>query len=186
MDNIFVKTEEAMSHGRMVTGRQIAWMIWDWFKTDIHKSTFSNFEDINGLCWKGDTPSQMEQFLQDWDYLIDNLGPNTMTIDAQRDMFHSTWCKSTVLKEDIAHYKRARAKGPGVDPDFTIEFMIQTIAAFCSTTSKVSNFCQTSLSLPRREAESCFDMLFNLTRVFTFYELHMISRGFSLVLQYWL
>ena len=28
-----------------------------------------------------------------------------------------------MLKEDIAHYKRARAKGPGVDADYSMEFM---------------------------------------------------------------
>ena len=77
----------ALTNLTMITGRQVAWMILDWFKTDIHKSTFSCFEDVNNLGWKGDTPSQMEGFLNDWDYLIDNLGTGTMNEDAQRDMF---------------------------------------------------------------------------------------------------
>ena len=72
-------------------------MILDWFKTDIHKSTFSCFEDINNLAWKGDTAAQMESFLNDWDYLIENLGPNTITVEAQRDMFASKWMKSSIL-----------------------------------------------------------------------------------------
>ena len=45
---------------KVVTGRQVAWMIWDWFIPDINKYTFSRFEDINGLGWKGDAPSQIE------------------------------------------------------------------------------------------------------------------------------
>ena len=50
-----------------------------------------------------------------------------MTIEAQMDVFNSKWPKSTVLKEDIAHYKRARAAGPGVDPDFSMGCMLQSM-----------------------------------------------------------
>ena len=74
---------------KIVAARQVAWMILDWSKTDIHKSTFSRLEAINGLGWKGDSPAQMENCLQDWDYLIDNLGPDTMSAAAQRGMSHS-------------------------------------------------------------------------------------------------
>ena len=111
-------------------GRQVAWMILDWFKTDIHKSTFSCFEDISNIGWKGDTPSQMEQFLNDWDYLVENLGPNMLTEEASKDMFASKWFQSNALKEDIAHYKRARAKGPNVDPDFTLLFMRRSMEIY--------------------------------------------------------
>ena len=51
---------DALNIGKLVTGRQVAWMILDWFKTDIRKSTFSSFEDSNGHGWKGDTPTHME------------------------------------------------------------------------------------------------------------------------------
>ena len=49
---------------------------------------------------------------------MEHLGPNTMSEDARNDMFNSKWSKSTVLKGDIAHYRRARAKGPGADSDY--------------------------------------------------------------------
>ena len=88
--------------------------------TQVH---LFKFEDINSLSWKGDSQSQMEKFLQDWDYLVENLGPNTMGAEALRDIFQSKWSNPTVRKEDIAHYKRARAKGPGVDADYILEVM---------------------------------------------------------------
>ena len=110
----------ALKRWKVVTGRQVAWMVLDWFKTDIHRSTFSSFEDINSLSWKGDSQSQMEKFLQDWDYLVENLGPNTMGPEALRDMSQSKWLNSTVLKDDTDHYKRARTQGPGVDADYSM------------------------------------------------------------------
>ena len=51
---------DALKQMNMVTGRQVAGTNLDWFTRDMHKSTFSSFEDINGIGWKGDTPSQME------------------------------------------------------------------------------------------------------------------------------
>ena len=40
-----------------------------------------------------------------------------------RYRFQSQWSNSTVLKEYIDHYKRARAKGLGVDADYSMGFM---------------------------------------------------------------
>ena len=49
---IIAKLEsDALKQMKVVTGRQVAWMILDWFKTDIHKSTCPSFEDINGVGW---------------------------------------------------------------------------------------------------------------------------------------
>ena len=58
--------------------------------------------------------------MNDLDYLNDNLGPDTMSAAAQRDMSHSKWSTSNVLKEDIAHCRRDLAKGPGIDPYFSL------------------------------------------------------------------
>ena len=52
-----------------------------------------------------------------------------MTIEAQTYMCYSKWSRSTVIKEDIAHYKRARARGPGVDSDFSIDCMRRSMGS---------------------------------------------------------
>ena len=73
----------------MFGGTHTAWMIVYGFKTDTHNSTFSCFEDMIKLAWPCDSRSHMEGILNEWDSLIENIGPTAMTIEAHRDLFAS-------------------------------------------------------------------------------------------------
>ena len=71
---------------RLLTGRQVAWMILDYVRTDRYKTTFTTFADIASLPWAGDSPDQMESFLRNWDIIIDNMPEPGMPLDQQRDL----------------------------------------------------------------------------------------------------
>ena len=43
------KEMDAYKRNTTITGRQIVFMIYEWFKTDAHMSTFFSFNDLEGL-----------------------------------------------------------------------------------------------------------------------------------------
>ena len=67
------KEMEASKNNSTITGRQIARMIYEWFKTDVHMSTFFSFNDLAALTWLGDKPADMERFLQSWGHVLEPM-----------------------------------------------------------------------------------------------------------------
>ena len=103
-----------------MSGRQTAKMVNEWFKTDEHMSQMYGHNDIQNLPWGGDSPAQMETFLQLWDHIEDNL-EEKLSEKARRDCFYAKVKLSQVLQQDLAHY--GRAKSITDDPDFSYAFL---------------------------------------------------------------
>ena len=76
----------AIKEGKLITGRQVAWKILEWFKTDAYQNTYSTMSDLSNLGWRGDSAAQMEHFLVDWDYMLEHL-PQVLGDESMRDMF---------------------------------------------------------------------------------------------------
>ena len=128
---------------RIIKGRQVVWMIYDWFKTKPHMQSHHSYNDLHSLTWKGDSTQQMEDFMTQWDWLVSKMGPYTDFFNewVLRDLLHAkmlnTKCQSLVV--DLQHFKRAKAKGesftsPGVltptDPDFSLAFLRNIIEIY--------------------------------------------------------
>ena len=62
-----VKEQDAFKRDATLNGRQIVWMIYDWFRTDANISTFYSLADLSRIEWLGDKPADMQRFLQTWD-----------------------------------------------------------------------------------------------------------------------
>ena len=51
LDSLFVKTEEAMKRGTMVSGRQIIWLVYDYNSTERNMDTVYDIEGLSKLKW---------------------------------------------------------------------------------------------------------------------------------------
>ena len=87
---------DAILKNKLITGRQIAWKILEWFKTDAYHNTYSTLTDLANLAWKGDLPVDMETFLTDWDYLVKHLPPS-VSEEQLRDICFSKWENTAFL-----------------------------------------------------------------------------------------
>ena len=95
----------------LLTGRQIAWMIINRFKTNRFRSDFTSYADMYVLKWAGGSPDIMEAFLRSWDLLVDNLPEPKLPLDQLRGLFVDEYEQSTAMKEHVWAYKRARVIG---------------------------------------------------------------------------
>ena len=110
------KELEALEKDETLKGRQVAWMVLEHYQTNTNMSSMYGMQDLLRLDWKGDQPDQMESFLKSWDFLV-RVVDTKFNESVYRDIFYESVSKSATLKEDIAHYKRLRAKGVA-HPDF--------------------------------------------------------------------
>ena len=100
------------------------------------------YQDLNVLTWKGDTPAEMEFFLQQWDHIVGNITDTRMiSEDVLRDLMYEKMKSSKVLNVELSHFKRARAKGVHptvggaddgrpIDPDFCLEYLRNCIETY--------------------------------------------------------
>ena len=101
---------DALKEGKVPTGRQHVWMMYDYFKTEPHMQEFYNHFTITTLKWFGDKPHRMQQFLDIWDKVWNNC-VDPPGSDVKRDMFYEQMKQSTALKTDVDHFAREKAKG---------------------------------------------------------------------------
>ena len=71
------KEDEAWQNDTTITGLQVAWMIYDYFKTEDHMSQVYGLNDLTDLTWYGD--NRMLDFLQQWDFILDHLEGDTLS-----------------------------------------------------------------------------------------------------------
>ena len=150
------KEEELVAIGKTITGRQVAWMIYEYFRTDAHTQHFSSLQDLMSLAWRGDSPAQMEQFLQNWDYIVRSLDQRLDHIDVQ-SCFFEKWQNSRILSADVMWCKRARARGPG-DPEFTLEFMRRSMEIHIKDSHALKNTADSKAQFGHQKRENNLPM----------------------------
>ena len=91
---------------RLMTGRQILYMVRESFRTEAHMDVFYNLQDLMAVRWVGD--DQMPKFLEKWDTVTEGMGPETIQEKTLRYLFLEQVSHSTVLAEDVAHYHRLK------------------------------------------------------------------------------
>jgi hypothetical protein len=70
------KSVSALREGKLITGRQIVYMIVDHFKLNDSMAMVYSITDITAIKWRGDAPEQVSQFKSDWENILDNMDPN--------------------------------------------------------------------------------------------------------------
>jgi len=112
------KENDAILLMTTLTGRQIAFLILEWFRNDEdHLGVVYSFNDLNEIQWLGD--DRMDEFVYNWDSIQTNFeGWDSMPAKVFRDMFHKRWETSKVLKGDVEYYNRLDNNHPDRSMDF--------------------------------------------------------------------
>ena len=97
------KEHAAAIQGKMLKGRQIAWMIFTFFKRSPKMGVLYSVTDLAKLDWMGD--KHIYKFLMTWRLVLDQM-QTTLPADELIGILMQKMEKSVVLKEDIAHFYR--------------------------------------------------------------------------------
>ena len=93
----------AAVQGRMLKGRQIAWLIFNFFKRSPQMGVIYSVADLAKLEWMGD--KQIHKFLMMWRLMLDQM-QTILPAEELLETLMQNMEKSVVLKEDIAHFYR--------------------------------------------------------------------------------
>ena len=149
------KEMEAYKRNSTISGRQIAHMIYEWFKTDVHTSTLFSFNDLSALTWLGDKPENMEKFLQNWGHIMEHM-QYTMPAECLRDLSYRQVQNSTVLKEDLSHYRREMRKGPGAT-DYTLTYLRKCVTDQIDFIRHEQNLQDRKIAFQRNQPQAIAD-----------------------------
>jgi len=118
------KCEQALlTKNDVLTGRQLAWLILNYFKTSDHMSIVYSHQTLMELDWFGD--NNIDQFLHQFQSCVDNLA-HPLPDEALRDILFDKMKKSEKLfYDDIAHFKRQKASAGLGKPatDFSLDYL---------------------------------------------------------------
>ena len=118
------KSVSALREGKLITGRQIVYMIVDHFKLNDSMAMVYSITDITAIKWRGDAPEQVSQFKSDWENILDNMDPNIDIGDeALKNILYEQIKQSKALDSEVKHYLRTPA-------DRTYRFLIGAIDRF--------------------------------------------------------
>ena len=106
-------------------------------------ATVYGFHDLSDLQWMGD--DRMPEFRFHWDHVVDNID-DVIPLKAKRDLFYRILSKSTVLQEDLAHYRRA----PEGTEDHTYEFLRASMDRHTNMVKKEKNVLARQQSMRSR------------------------------------
>jgi hypothetical protein len=115
----------AIKDNRTLTGRQIAWMIFESFRTSSHMSTVYTINDLQSLEWRGD--AKMAEFLSVFKNFRENMDPDSQIgPKALRDLLVPLLNQSTVLAPDMAEFRRAKGKSHEHE-DHSLKFLLNSM-----------------------------------------------------------
>ena len=89
----------------MLKGRQILWMVRDHHKLDEERGALYNFQDLMSVKLRGD--GNLESFMNTWESVLSTMH-NPPGQDIVEVLFLEQLRHSAVLREEIAHYDRAK------------------------------------------------------------------------------
>ena len=102
-DDLQFHSEAATRANTILKGRQIAWMMMDFNKTNKNLTTVYSITDLYRIQWKGD--NNISRFRFAWRNTVANL-PYKLDDLAMRDLLYNCMKQSKVLAPDLAHYDR--------------------------------------------------------------------------------
>ena len=65
------RQDDAYKKGKVLMGRQMAWIIHDWYRTEEHMGAAYGYRDLMSFHWMGD--DKIESYLAQWRHLTGNL-----------------------------------------------------------------------------------------------------------------
>ena len=117
------KSEEALKNNDILMGRQLVWMILNYFKTANYLSMVYSFDTLMEITWYGD--ARVSEFRHQWNRIVDNM-QERLDDRALRDILYKKMEKSALFAADLAHYRREKAKSmttEGAKEDYSLTFL---------------------------------------------------------------
>ena len=96
--------DKAMMNGEILKGRQLGWLIHDWFRLNPNMKPLYGFQDINDIQWMGD--DKIFEFLQLWRGIVSQ---NTIQLTHEQlavILLAKIPDNSKAIGQDKAYYKR--------------------------------------------------------------------------------
>ena len=120
--DVNLKETIATGKGTMLKGRQIAWLILKHFQTNPQLGVMYQITDFADLEWRGDKPNEVHTFMYIWENMLSQMHTSLSRHELAGILLQKL-DKSTVLKEDLAHYHR---QVPG-HPDQSYDFLMNSM-----------------------------------------------------------
>ena len=118
--------------GKLLKGRQLANLIFDYFRLNSDMTMLYNLEDLVGLVYPGD--NRIYEFYRLWMMMVKEcevqLGENTL-----RHMLVTKLDKSKKLEQDIAYFHRL----PDNDPQKTYQYLLHCMERLMSRERESGN-----------------------------------------------
>ena len=115
------KEHAAALQDKMLKGRQIAWLIFIFFKRNPKFGVFYSVTDLAKLDWLGDT--NIHRFSMTWRLMISQMQTTTPPPDGLTEILLQKVEKSVVLKEDVGHFYRMDEDDYDRNSDYLIRSM---------------------------------------------------------------
>ena len=117
---------------KCLKGRQVMWLILDFFKTNRDMSEVYNIQDLTGLPWLGD--NRMHQFKVLWESMA-----TRMSSELSDNMLSELLCHkmedSKVLADDLAYYHRCKIG----HEDHSYQFLIASMDRYLARQRLLKN-----------------------------------------------
>ena len=80
-----------------VTGQMLRWMIHNYLKAMPGLGYLCNTIHLYKVQWMGDTPNQIKQFIQAWEYVLNNMDPKEiLSVQLLAEIFLACFAKTNV------------------------------------------------------------------------------------------
>ena len=114
-NDIMLQTEALAKNGKMIAGRQVLYMVYSYFRTDVENGSVYDIEDIIAVTMYN---NNMEHFLQRWDRVLLGLVEN-IPEKTKKALFISKVKDCPAFRQEYLHYKRM----PNDDPCKTYDYL---------------------------------------------------------------
>ena len=128
---VTLKKQDAEAEGKMLTGRQITWMIFKHYQCNPSLQQLYTIRDLTDLKLR-DGDQGLWTFNYMWQSMLKHMGPNVMNEDLLRETLFGKIQFSPLLASDIGHYHRQKEG----DPDRSYAFLIRSITSYLARASQ--------------------------------------------------
>ena len=115
-------TEAEADKSRLIKGRQVLFMIYEWFNLCQEAGALYDAVDLFNVKLKpGASVKELENFLDRWDHTVFGL-KKPIEEDQKREFLYEQMVNCPSMNQDIAYYDRLTSEDPAYEKDHTYDF----------------------------------------------------------------
>ena len=118
-----ISTETLVNEGKMIAGRQVLMVLYEYYKPDVENCTVYDIEDVIAVSLHN---NDMEGFLQKWDKVLLGLA-EALPCRTEKAMFVSKVKNCSAFRQEYLHYKRMSPNDPCKTYEYLRDMMKATI-----------------------------------------------------------